>query len=349
MLYRAVHCRCLQLAALALVAAAAPAALGGSASHPSAEAALAERIGSWRAGGRPHPLLGHEWVAAGPVRDLGLGLGRSRDAAADGRSVRRISLLGEIHDNAEHHKLRAALVRPAATGAVVLEQLRTDQQPAIDDVLARPESERTLEAFLLAVEWERSGWSKYDYRPLLEAVLAAGLPIYAGDAPRELIRKAAREGPAAISPAELSRLGLDVALDPELHAASLSEIEASHCGAMPKSAFGGMAFAQRLRDATLADVALSALAKHGAVIVIAGNGHVRSDRGVPWYIRQRAPAVAVSTTMLVEVEDGKTDAAAYLPLGPDGKPAADTLIFTPRADRDDPCKAFGKPPAAPRN
>ena len=41
--------------------------------------------------------------------------------------------------------------------------------------------------------------------------------------------------------------------------------------------------------------------------------------------------------MLIEVEDGKTDPEAYVPRDPDGKPAADYIIFTPRAERDDPC------------
>jgi len=41
--------------------------------------------------------------------------------------------------------------------------------------------------------------------------------------------------------------------------------------------------------------------------------------------------------MMVEVEEGKSDPATYLPRDPDGKPAADMLIFTPRHERPDPC------------
>ena len=36
-------------------------------------------------------------------------------------------------------------------------------------------------------------------------------------------------------------------------------------------------------------------------------------------------------------EDGKTDPAAYLQRDPDGKPAADFLVFTARTEREDPC------------
>jgi hypothetical protein len=42
--------------------------------------------------------------------------------------------------------------------------------------------------------------------------------------------------------------------------------------------------------------------------------------------------------MFVEVVDGKIDAEAYVPRDPDGKPAADYLVFTPRAERPDPCE-----------
>ncbi len=287
--------------------------------------------------GTSHPLSGTRWTATEGAQP-----GLPRPAAA----TQTIRLLGEVHDNVEHHKLRAVGL-DRATGAVVFEQLRTDQQQAIDAFMAQPKESRTLDAFFKAVGWEKSGWSKYDYKPLFQAVLDAGLPIYAGDPPRDLIRKAAKEGAAAIPADEQKRLGLDVPLDPSLHEASLTEIEASHCGMMPKAAFGGMAFAQRFRDATLADVALKALEQHGAVTVFAGNGHVRGDRGVPWYIRHRAPKVGSPTTLLVEVEDSKNEADAYVPRGPDGKPATDTIIFTPRAEREDPCKAFRNAAPAP--
>ena len=50
-----------------------------------------------------------------------------------------------------------------------------------------------------------------------------------------------------------------------------------------------MAAAQRYRDAHMADCPHRGSARHGSAILIAGNGHVRADRGVPWHIRQRAP------------------------------------------------------------
>ena len=176
------------------------------------------------------------------------------------------------------------------------------------------------------------------YDRLFQEVTNLKLPIYAGDVPRDAIMKVAKEGEAALPADERARLKLDLPLGTKLDDASLDEIEDAHCHTMPKEALGGMAYAQRYRDATLADNVLKAADKHGSAILIAGNGHVRTDRGVPWYIHQRAPDKKVVSVMLIEVEDGKNDPEAYVPRDPDGKPAADYIIFTPRAERGDPCE-----------
>ena len=111
---------------------------------------------------------------------------------------------------------------------------------------------------------------------------------------------------------------------------------------LPKTALPNMAAAQRYRDAHLADATLTAATAHGQAVLLTGNSHARADRGVPWYIRARAPDKTVVSVVVAEVEDGQTDPAAYVPRDPDGSPAADYLIITPTIERDDPCKAFGK-------
>jgi uncharacterized iron-regulated protein len=272
-----------------------------------------------------------------------------------------IVLLGEIHDNAFHHRWRAALIRAInqrkrprhsfwyvyppyiPVRPVVLEQLTTDRQQAADRSTEAAAAVST-DDFLSATDWRSTGWSQYDYRPLFDAALAAKMPIYAGDVPKSVIRLAAKQGEAAVPPEERMRLKLDVPLPANQQDAILTELEASHCGMMPKTAIAGMAFAQRLRDATLADVALKAHVTYGSAIVMAGNGHVRGDRGIAWYIRQREPGIKVVTVALVEVEDGKTDPAAYVPRDPEGRPAVDYVVFTPKHVRPDPCDAFKKKP-----
>ncbi len=255
-----------------------------------------------------------------------------------------VLVLGEAHDNPHHHKLRTKIVTAKAK-AIVMEQLRADQEAGVaafnkfNRQAARP---ATLDDFKEKVDWATGGWDKYPIDPLLEAVIATRAPIYAGDPPRDTIRKVAKEGPGALTEADRTRLALDKPLGDKIDAISAEEIEASHCGMLPKAAIPRMALAQRYRDAHIADATLKAVDEHGGAVLLTGNNHALLDRGVPWYIRARAPDKKVVSIVLVEVEDGKTDPAAYVPRDPDGNPAADYLIFTPSITRDDPCKAFGK-------
>ncbi len=251
-------------------------------------------------------------------------------------------LFGEVHDNPLHHDLRSRLGM-SNFASVVMEQITTDKSEALDTFwreTSKNYKDGDIDKLKTLVGWQNGGWSKYNYDPLFLAILKPGQPIFAGDAPLEIVKAVAKSGESAVSAEDKTRLALDKPLGDKLEAASLSEIEAAHCNAMPKEALGGMAFAQRYRDATLADGVLTAISKRGSTLLIAGNGHVRKDRGVAWYLGQRKPDLKTLSIQLIEVEEGKTDASAYAPQNPDGKPAADYVIFTPRAERADPCEAM---------
>ena len=253
-----------------------------------------------------------------------------------------VLILGEAHDNPHHHKVRAALL---STPAIVMEHLRADQQAglaAFNALQSGAAPAATVADFKSKVDWANGGWDKYPIDPLLEAAVASRATLYAGDPPRDLIRKIAKQGPGVLSEADRTRLALDKPLGPELDTASAAEIEASHCGMLPATAIPSMAFAQRFRDANLADATLQAVSNHGRAILLTGNNHARTDRGVPWYLRARAPDGKVVSIVLVEVESGQNDPETYVPRDPAGKPAADYLIFTPAIAREDPCKAFEK-------
>lgn len=255
-------------------------------------------------------------------------------------------VIGEVHDNASQHEVQANLLRsdpvpsPEDKAAIVFEQVRSDQQSGLDQfalLQTRPAAPATLAEFKRLTNWDTSGWQQYNYDPLLQAAIDLQLPLYAGDVPRATMMKVAKEGEAALPSDERARLKLDVPLGEANDAASLATIEENHCGLMPKEALKPMAYAQRYRDAHLADATLNAAERHGSAILITGNEHARTDRGAPWYIRQRAPDKKVVSVMLIEVEAGKTDPEAYVPRGPDGKPAADYIIFTPAAPHEDQC------------
>ena len=308
----------------------------------------------WRStGGVDHPLVGRVYASAGGrflVEDAA-----ELTATAAQFASKRFLLLGEVHDNPDHHALRARLIdalgcMAEAPKAVVFEHIRRDQQAVLDRYAAFDAGARrrgTSGDLLRMLEWDKSGWpSSTLFRPLFDAVLAAGLAIYPGDAPRTEIRAIARGEDGGVPTATRARLEIDQPMPAALIEALAAELKDSHCGALPASAIAGMSNAQRYRDAHLADAMRTAADRHGGAILLAGNGHVRSDRGVPWYIRQTSTTGSASESlvslMFVEVEDRRDDPASYAPRGPDGSPAVDYIVFTPRAERTDPCAEMVK-------
>ena len=311
-------------------------------------------IAGWRAAGG-QPLVG---------QILRTSDGRTMDGAAVAASATKgnpvvealglaqakFVLLGEVHDNPEHHLLRAGLIdeltEPGMFGRnahppIVTEHIRAEQVGGLEafrKLVATSADPPVASDLFKLIDWDKSGWPAARlFQPLYDAMIAARLRIVAGDGSRERIRAVARGGAGVMTPHEKERYKLAEPLPQALHEALVAELKGSHCGMLPDSAIPGMSLAQRYRDAHLADALLAEGQILGPAVLLAGNGHVRTDRGVPWHVRARAPGASIVSVMLIEVEDGKSDPMAYVPRAPDGKPAADYVIFTPRAVRDDPC------------
>lgn len=234
---------------------------------------------------------------------------------------RPVVLLGEVHDNAAQHALRLAAFRALLDGgarpALLMEQLDRDKQPALDRLRAASPPP-TADALIAAAGGP--AWQWRFYRPFIELALQHGLPIVAANVPREEARGVMRNGLAAA--------GFDAAVPPELLKTHTGDIEASHCGMLDAATAGRMALAQVARDQLMARL-LAQHAERGAVL-LAGNGHVRTDVGAPrWLpaaVRARSEAIGV-------LEEGDTSTAF------------DRRVFTAVQKRPDPCEAMR--PVAP--
>jgi len=294
-------------------------------------------LGAWQAPlGREHPLTGRIW-------DVKASRFVTSDAVVARLAGARYVLLGERHDNPDHHRVQAALVRALlASGrrpAVVFEMFTADDAPAIARYLTA--APRDAAGLADAVDWKRSGWPDWAYyQPIVQAALDAGLPIVAGNMAPATVRALARGNRAALAESLAARYALDLPLPSGGQAALTAEIREAHCGHLPADRIEGMVLAQRARDATLAESLLTA-ARDGAVL-IAGNGHVRGDRGVPSYLRAREPAASIAALAPLEVHDGWTRPADYeAAFG--GPLPYDWVWFTPRMDDADPCARFRRP------
>lgn len=250
---------------------------------------------------------------------------------ASGELLRRAAaadfvLLGEIHDNPAHHQVRGAMLTALAAKrpAVVFEQLARATAP-----IPAPAAGEAEEAWLDAHGFDRKGWKWPLHQPVVDAAIAHAGSLWGSNVPREALRSVVRQGTGA-APAELSAIIDKVPLDSAARAGIDQELFEGHCGKLPQEMVPGMRAAQEVRDAAMTDAMLSAGAA-GPAWLIAGDGHVRMDMGVPRLLRKLAP----EKRMLVVgfVERGTDDAAS-------GTAAArryQVLVITPPAQREDPC------------
>ena len=284
--------------------------------------------------GRTHPLVGRIWDARARAF---VEAKRVFEGAAQARFV----LLGEKHDNPDHHRLQAlVLEREVEAGRrprVAFEMLEVGEQPTVDAYWATPGA--TASGFGAAVGWNESGWPPFhDYEPILDVAFAARLPILAANLEHERARALVHEGLSALSPERVALLELDRPFPPELERSLEADLGADHCGMLPQSILAPMALAQHARDAQMAR-ALQGGEKDVPATLIAGGGHVRRDRGVPYYLALNGETSLLALDF-VEVQADQTEPSRYVPAAPDGTPAVDFVWFTPRANDEDPCKAF---------
>jgi uncharacterized iron-regulated protein len=261
-------------------------------------------------------------------------------------------LLGETHDNPDHHLLEARLVRAIASAgrrpAVGFEMLDTEQQAKVDQALSR--SPRDPDTVAEAVGWARSGWPDFAlYRPVFAAALDSGLPLLAANLTRKRAHEVVARGTTALAPRVGEILGRAGPLPEGVARALREEMSESHCGQLPESMLEPMVLMQRARDAQLAERLLDAAGTRGAVLV-AGAGHVRTDRGVPTYLAREAPSRTSLAVAFLEVSLEKRDPGDYGDEFGSATLPFDYVIFTPAAAREDPCLLLRKhhPRGVPR-
>jgi uncharacterized iron-regulated protein len=280
-----------------------------------------------------HPLVGTIWDA----RERRFVPRASLEAAC---AHADLVLLGEVHDNPDHHRLQVglveAIVRAARRPAIAMEQFDREQQAALD----RARAERPGDAGYVAdaAQFDRRGWQWPFYEPIVALALARDLPLVAANLSRRDAFAVVERGHDALGASAVVRLGLERPLGAAQAAAIEAAVRDGHCGKLPERVVPGMAAAQRARDAVMAD-ALLARASAGAVL-IAGNGHVRRDLGVPLHLAARAPQRSVLAVGILEVVEGSDRAADYVAPAGDDDRQFDVAVFTPRTARPDPCAGF---------
>ena len=242
-----------------------------------------------------------------------------------------IVMLGEVHDNAEQHHMRLEQLQKAfAQGwrpVIVMEQFDREHQKDIERARReRPQDVQYLLDLAAPHHAEGGSWDWKFYTPYVALALEYDVALIAGNLSRADAGKIVEHGYSAVFDSKtLMSLGLNQPIALDWVGAQEREIEVGHCHQLPPSSLPTMARAQFARDAVMAS-AVNANAEHGLVL-LAGNGHVRRDIGVPRWL---TPPLRSRVFSVGYLEKGNTSMAGGF----------DAVVITAAASRSDPCLKF---------
>lgn len=233
---------------------------------------------------------------AGPTRGL--------DAVAP-----RVLLLGEVHDNPDGHARRYAWLEARVDAGwrptIAMEQFDRDRQADLDRALAECADAACV---IRRAEPDGQRWEWPLYAPVIELALARRLPLRAANLSRADASRVVREGyRAALDDATIASFGLDRPLARDLADGQRRAIDEGHCQQLPASIAEGMVRAQVARDVWMAKVVAAEAGRGDGVALLAGNGHVRRDLGVPRWLEGTAGARAFSVGFVEEPAEGTFD------------------------------------------
>ena len=260
--------------------------------------------------------------AQAQVIDLRTGDEISEQVLAERLRGQDVVLLGELHDNIRHHQLRGELIarfaQPGTT--VVAEYLPTGAQVATAGALRND---------LEAAGCDARGWDWPLHEPLFEAVRVRALPLIGGNLPRGYSKQLMSGGDAALTDA-LAGPYRQAALSAIAAAQLDRDLIDGHCGQLPDKYLAPMRLVQRATDISMSN----ALLAHTPAVLLAGNGHVRNDYGVPQLIKALAPALKISSVGFYE---GRVESQELIKSLAD---RYDYVWLTEPAERTDPCENF---------
>jgi len=288
---------------------------------------------SFISGAAPLPALGTGYPSLdGPptfeerpgfaVFDPAAGTRLRTEAFADRIAGSDAVYVGESHDQKFAHlaQLEALKILAFAKKNKVIvgfEMLNSGLQPVLDRYAA---GKLTEKEFLEKADWAKEwGFDFGLYKPLFDHIRENKLKAAALNVPRAVIKKIARGGLGALSPEEKKFLPekVEVNRDP-LYLAYLRSTYGGH-GDNPMAkviTWDNYLLSMAAWNEGMADSAVKAMKRHKghALLVIAGNGHVMYNAGIPWSVRVRMPGLGHLSVYTEDLEKLEEFGAAPSPL-----------------------------------
>ncbi|MDI6844512.1 MAG: ChaN family lipoprotein [Candidatus Saccharicenans sp.] len=223
----------------------------------------------------------------------------------------RLIHLGETHDNLEMHdwqlRIIQALYRQSPELAIGLEQVTVDLQPVLDRWVS---GELDEESFLREIKWYVTWNFNYNYyKKIFDFARENRIPIFALNAPRNLISKVRLQGYQALTEEE-RKIIPPLDLENQEHRLLIrtifesEEIPPQMKGTNLQEMFEALYRAQVAWDETMGKNAVRAAETTGRrVVVLAGSGHMLYGLGLN-YRAWKLSRLPQATVIGVQVAEG---------------------------------------------
>lgn len=240
----------------------------------------------------PIALEGRDHARLGQIVELASGARISPEQLVERLAAAPRVLVGEQHDNPDHHALQLWLSRELAArrpqGSVLMEMIGPGQQAAVDRAQAETRTGRPPADAYVALDWQ-SGWDWGLYGALVQYQLRQSYPLLAANLDRAEIMDIYRQRPPLEGPASSA---------PTVQAKLEQDIRESHCGLLPDSQIPAMLAVQQQRDRRMAQRLAEA---PQPAMLLAGAFHVRRDLGVPLHLSDLGAGAGNVVLILAEV------------------------------------------------
>ncbi|MDD2048303.1 ChaN family lipoprotein [Pseudomonas putida] len=245
----------------------------------------------------PAPIApqGRDHAELGVIRELATGRTLTPQQLVERLAAAPRVLVGEQHDNPDHHAVQLWLLRELAgqrpQGSLLMEMLNPDQQDKVDAAQAATRAGQPPGDAFQALAWQ-ANWDWGVYGALVTYALRQPYPLLSANLNRAQIMQIYKQRPVLEGAASTR---------PEVQATLLDDIRESHCGLLPESQMPAMLAVQQQRDRRMAE---SLLAAPTPAVLLAGAFHVRKDLGVPLHLNDLGAGQGNQVLILAEV--GKT-------------------------------------------
>lgn len=238
---------------------------------------------------------GRDHADLGVIRELATGRTLTPQELVERLAVAPRVLVGEQHDNPDHHGLQLWLLRELAQqraqGSLLMEMLNPDQQAKVDAAQAATRAGQPPADPYQALSWQ-ANWDWSVYGALVTYALRQPYPLLSANLDRAQIKQIYKQRPTLSGEASTTR---------QVQTTLQEDIRESHCGLLPEAQMPAMLAVQQQRDRRMAERLMTAPAP---AVLLAGAFHVRKDLGVPLHLKDLGADQGNAVLVLAEV--GKT-------------------------------------------